>query len=634
MCGIAGILRRDKDAAREAARAMNAAQTHRGPDDEGIESFATRNGTLALGHRRLSIVDLSPAGHMPMQNPGTGDWIVFCGEIYNFLELRAELEGMGDAFRSRTDTEVILKAYERWGEACFEKLCGMFALAIYSSARKELVLARDPLGIKPLYYCWKRDEFAFASETRALVRAGVAAADIDRRALAGMIAYGAVQEPLTIYAGVKALEPGTWAALDLSGKSKGTFARHGRHWEFPEAGTKDGAAALEELRAALSNAARSHLIADVPAGVFLSSGIDSTAVAALCAQSRGGLDAFTVQLSDRPDLDESAPAARSAKELGLRHHLLSLSEAAVRNQTREWIAAQDQPSMDGLNTYVISKAVREQGMIVALSGLGGDELFGGYPSFRDVPKMVRWMRRARVMPAAMRRLGTLTAFYGKSTAQKQKAADTATTAPTIPAMYFRRRRLTGDEDMKRLGFDAQALNLTAEFLPPECEPERGLPRNDAAAAIAILETRFFMRNTLLRDSDVCGMAHGLEIRVPLLDRRVLDCAFALSGAARVPAGGGGPNKPVLINALGELLPKHVLQFNKRGFSLSQAEWMRGPLRDFFESANAVLKKSNRIDANVAAGIWTRFLRSGQGPDWACPWTLGVLGSWMDTAKSA
>jgi asparagine synthase (glutamine-hydrolysing) len=629
MCGISGIFSPDRTAVLNAARAMNAAQRHRGPDDEGIEAIDAPGGTLALAHRRLSIIDLSPAGHQPMTNPETGDWIVFVGEIFNFLELRTELERLGDTFRSRTDTEVILKAFARWGEASFEKLYGMFALALYVRARNELIVVRDPLGIKPLYFTWRGDTFAFASEVRALHAAGLVAGDIDLRAVAGMLAYGAVQEPLTMFKSVSSLEPGTWAAVDLSRAGKAGFARRGRHWDFPGIREPEGGEgeAIEKLQHALSQAARSHLISDVPVGIFLSSGLDSTAVAALCSQARENLNAFSVRLSGQPEMDESAEAAQSARALGLNHHIIEIPENAVRDRAQDWLSAQDQPSMDGLNTYVISRAVRERGMVVALSGLGGDEIFGGYPSFRDVPKMIRWKRRTRMFSPRLLGLAAHAAYLGKSFAQRRKAIETAATEPTVPAMFFRRRRLLTDQELVHLGFDARQLGLTPEFIPPESEPERGLPAHDTAAAISILEARFYMRSTLLRDSDVCSMAHGLELRVPLLDRRVIDCALALPGVMRVPPRNGGPNKPLLVKALGGKLPPHITHLKKRGFNLSQSAWMTGPLRDFFEHALSTLKRSGWVNPAAVSRIWEHFHAGSKGPDWARSWTLGVLGAW-------
>lgn len=630
MCGIAGLISHDERGAVEAVRAMNAAQRHRGPDDEGVHSIALRERYLVLGQRRLSILDLSAAGHQPMRNPDTGDWIVFNGEIYNFLELRRELESLGARFTSACDTEVILKAFAQWGVASFEKLCGMFAFGLYAAKTNELILARDPLGIKPLYYAWQGNAFGFASEVRALKTGRVITGEIDRRAVAGMIAYGAVQEPLTIYAGAKALPPGTWAALDLNADAR-SFSRTGRHWDFPTiaepAGGRSGA--LEKLREVLSVAASSHLLSDVPVGVFLSSGIDSTAIAAMCARSRKDMDAFSLRLVDQPALDESGEASQSAQTLGMRHHILEVSDAEVCVEVRAWLNAQDQPSMDGLNTYVISKAVRARGIVVALSGLGGDEVFGGYSTFHDVPTMLAWRKRTRLLPSTLLGFGARIALARSERSKRQKIVETFSTRASLASMYFRRRRLTPDEDMRALGFDARELNLTPEFLPPECEPERGLPANDAAAAVGILETRFYMGNTLLRDSDGCGMAHGLEIRVPLLDRRVLDVAYALPGSMRVRAVRSGQNKAMLADALAGIIPPRVLSLKKRGFNLSQLRWLRGPLKESFHAGLDVLKKKNIAEASAVARLWSDFLARSHGYDWGQPWAMGVLGTWLD-----
>ncbi|MEI6234865.1 MAG: asparagine synthase (glutamine-hydrolyzing) [Planctomycetota bacterium] len=630
MCGIAGIMMGDRHAARERIRNMNAAQRHRGPNDEGFEELPAGEQLLILAHRRLSIQDLSAAGHQPMHNPDTGDWIIFNGEIYNFKALRLDLEKLGERFQSQCDTEVILKAFARWGMSSFEKLNGMFAFALFSAATQELFLVRDPLGIKPLYYSWHKGAFGFASEVRALKAGRLVSGEIDRRAVAGMVAYGAVQEPLTLYKEAKALPPGTWAVLDLN-SNRQSFARTGRHWDFPVASEPAGGreAALESLREILTDACTSHLVSDVPVGVFLSSGIDSNAIAAVCSKAHKDIDTFSLRLSDQPELDESSEAARSAGALGLRHHIMDVTDAEVCGQTCAWMASQDQPSMDGLNTFVISKAVRSHGIVVALSGLGGDELFAGYPSFKVVPQMIGWRERTQFLPSSLLQFGVKVAFLGRAPSSQRKIADTITTPPTTSAMYFRKKRLTSDSEMRDLGFDARELNLTPEFMPPECEPERGLPAHDSAAALSILESRFYMGNTLLRDSDSCSMAHGLELRVPLLDRRILDFAYSIPGQMRMDKTHSAMNKPMLAGALNGILPPRILGLKKRGFNLSQSRWMHGPLSGVFEDGISALKRSTLTDSKTVGTLWNNFQKSNQGFDWARLWTMGVLGSWCE-----
>ncbi len=650
MCGIAGVfVARDRargvgppagaglGAGASAAgplRTMVQAMTHRGPDDEGLESFPVPGGLLQLGQRRLSILDLSAAGHQPMTQPETGNWLVFNGEIYNYPQLRAELAGAGACFRSRCDTEVILHAYARWGTDCFERLHGMFAIGLYDRGRQRLILARDPLGIKPLYYAAGPWGLAFASELRALVASGLFQGTLDRRALAGLLAYGAVQQPLTLYAQARLLEPGTWVEMDLT-QPAGTAALPARRtfWRFPAPRAPgDYRQALETLRGVLTNAVRSHLLSEVPLGVFLSSGLDSSLLATLSAATAAEtIRTFTVGFADHQAIDEGPIAAETARLLGLEHHPILLGEAEMLHQTERYLHALDQPTLDGLNTYIIAGAVRAHGIKVALSGLGGDELFGGYPSFHQVPRLARWLGRAALMPPAVRREIAGLAFRGRSKAQRQKARELATTPPTVRHLYFRRRRLFSDHELAAFGLSSAALGLDADWLPPESSPADALDGLDPQAAISVLESRFYMGNMLLRDADVFGMAHGLEIRVPLLDRPLLDWVYALPGAWRTPR--GGQNKPLLADAMAGRLNPRLQALPKRGFSLPQAAWMAGPLRPRFEHLMDRVAAAGLVEPEAIRQVWRDFLADQGGPTWSRAWTLGVLGSWLDQHAS-
>ena len=629
MCGIAGILGKNPTEVIAGLQAMNKTQAHRGPDDNGLETYHVPAGFLALGHRRLSILDLSSAGHQPMQNTRTGDWIVFNGEIYNYPELRRQMEHDGIQFQSNCDTEAILYAFELWGTDCFDHLHGMFALAIYDKSEQKLILARDPMGIKPLYYAKTKEGFVFASELRAIISTGLISKEIDRRAVAGLLAYGVVQEPLTMYKDVKLLKAGTIAIADLSiaADSVSTFQTR-TYWNFPAVHTPERPQAVEEIRHLLADAVRSHLMSDVPVGVFLSSGLDSTAIAALCADVvPDHINTFTVSISDHPEMDENPAAEETARLFNTNHHSLHLTEAEVRKQAGAYLACTDQPSLDGLNTYIVSGAVRAQGIKVALSGLGGDEIFGGYPSFRDVAKMLKLSGFAKWIPPNIRSFIARWLFAGKSESQRQKAIEIAGIYPTLKNFYFRRRRLFSDAEIHRFGFNAQELNLDENFLPPESEPGRGLDGQDVYNAVSILESRFYMGNTLLRDSDVFGMAHGLEIRVPFLDRNLVSYALSLPGKWRTAA--NGVKKPLLSDAMGDKLRADLKKLPKRGFTLPQAAWMAGSLRSQFEHLSDTVKNSGLIDPLGVSAAWQNFLADQTGPTWARAWLLGVLGAWLE-----
>jgi len=634
MCGIAAVFLKDRLQAEDAVRAMNRAQVHRGPDDDGRQAIDVPGGTLALGHQRLSILDLSPAGHQPMRNPETGDWVTYNGEIYNYPELRRELESAGVAFRSRCDTEVILHGFARWGESCFDRLHGMFAIAIYHKDSQRLILARDPLGMKPLYYAISAEGLVVASELRALRASGLVSDEIDRRALAGLLAYGAVPCPLTMFRHVRLLEPGTFGWYDVSsapGVERSLQTR--RYWDFPSPkAISSREEAVEGVRDRLETAARRHLLSDVPVGIFLSSGLDSTAVATLCARGEpDALNTFTVNLADHPEIDESRVAEETARTLGARHENVWLSDSDLRASAGHWLECLDQPSVDGLNTHIVSEAVKDRGMKVALSGLGGDEVFGGYSGFHEVPRLVRWARRGRCVPGPARGKIAELACLRKSKAQRRKANELARTRPTLRSICLRRRRLFSDFEMETLGFSRAELDLNEDFLPPETNPDRALDGLSPEAAVGVLEARFYMGNMLLRDSDVFGMAHALEIRVPFLDRGIVDYVFSLPGKWRVRD--NGTNKPLLVAALGERLRPEIVSLRKRGFSLPYSSWMSGPLCEQFESLLDATRSSGLVNESAVSQVRDDFLADAEGPTWSRAWLLGVLGAWTNHQRS-
>ncbi len=630
MCGIAGILSADSLMAEQAVRAMNRCQAHRGPDDTGVKVLNVPGGGLVLGHQRLSILDLSSAGHQPMKNPHTGDWIVYNGEVYNYPGLRSEMESEGIVFRSRCDTEAILYSYARWGVECFDRLEGMFAIALYDSRKQRIVFARDPLGIKPLYYAITEKGLIFSSELRAIKASGFVECSIDRRAVAGLLAYGSVPGPLTMFKGVRLLEPGVWGSFDLPfvpGRNRSLSIA--RIWNFPAPkAVSDRREAVLETRARLEMAARKHLLSDVPVGVFLSSGLDSTAVATLCARMEtDSINTFTVSLADYPAIDENPIAGKTARLIGTRHHSITLEDSVVRRLTHSWLNSMDQPSVDGLNTFIISGAVREQGIKVALCGLGGDEIFGGYSGFSVIPKIMYWCRVGSKLPPFVRSALAGTIFAGKYKSQREKARELAQTAPVLESIYFRLRRLFSDKSMQCLGFEPDGLDLNDEFLPREISFRGELHCSDPEACISVLESRFYMGNTLLRDADVCGMAHGLEIRVPLLDRVLVDYVYSLPGKWRVMR--KGVNKPLLVEALGVGFRPEILSLRKRGFDLPIQHWMTGHLRPYCEHLLQKICDSGEIEPSAAKRVWNDFLSEPCSPAWSRAWLLIVLGAWYD-----
>ena len=380
-----------------------------------------------------------------------------------------------------------------------------------------------------------------------------------------------------------------------------------RFWDFPAPlGVKDRLEAVAQVHDLLRDAVRRHLLSDVPIGLFLSSGLDSTALAVLCAHAAPeAVNTFTVSLEGSSEFDENPLAAETARLLGARHQAISLTKSEVRAQAERWFDAIDQPTIDGLNTFIISGAVRECGIKVALSGMGGDELFGGYSCFQQLPRLAPLGALARCIPGAQRGKIAKALFAGISPTQRRKARDMAMSHLDLPALTLGRRRLFSADEIHGFGFDRSGLGLDEYYLPPEAEPQRGTAGRDPQSAISILESRFYMGNMLLRDADVFGMAHGLEIRVPFLDRQLADYVLALPGRWRVMR--KGINKPLLVDAMGGDLRRDILRRRKTGFSLPYADWMTGPLRDRCEGMIDTLKRSNMVDSEAVGQTWQDFL---------------------------
>jgi asparagine synthase (glutamine-hydrolysing) len=625
MCGIAGVIGRDPDAVRSALDRLTRGQCHRGPDDQGAEVYPFGPGWLGLGHRRLSILDVSPLGHQPMSHGPTGCRITYNGEVYNFHRLRRELEAEGDRFHSGSDTEVILAGLARHGPGFIRRLEGMYAFGLFDPRAGTLLLARDPAGIKPLYVARTADALVFASEVRAVLATGLVPRTASPAGLASLLAYGSLAQPLTLFETVRMAGPGAWQTIRAT--PGGWAADPPVVWWTPPPPEPAPPAALvvSRTRELLDAAVRDHLVSDVPVGVFLSAGLDSATIAGLAARHRPDLRTFTVGFGDQPDPDEVATAARTARRFRLPHTPIRLPMDAAEEAALDWLSAADQPSMDGLNTFVIARAVRAQGIKVALSGLGADELFGGYPSFREVPRLRRLAWAAARLPGAARRAVAAVLTAGRGAGARAKLADMLAGAGDIASLALQRRRLLSDGQMAALGLNAPALGLSADWLPRAAADI--LPGGDDVGwAVSVIESRFYQTNVLLRDSDANGMAHGLEIRVPFLDQRLLDWGHRLSGPVRFPT--NQPPKALLRNAVPDLLDTDVLSRPKTGFALPLARWMVGPLRSMCEDRLGVVKDFGLVRPAGADAVWRSFASRPDSPAWSRALTLVALGDYL------
>lgn len=634
MCSISGVFSISDFESRnselkESVCRMNTAMRHRGPDDQGVfeHHSDSENLQVILGNTRLSIIDTSNAGHQPMLDPETGNCITYNGETYNFRELRHEIGDEFGPWRSSTDTEVVLRAYRKWGIEAFGKLRGMFALAIWDQRKRELVLARDPFSIKPLYYSTGYGTshlFMFASEVRALLASGQVARRVDRNGIVSYLAFGSVQSPRTLIDKVRSLMPGEYLVVKIDDRKldvrSGSF-NSAADCAVTELGSRREA--VSELRGRLEQSVRAHLVSDVPLGVFLSGGIDSSALVALMSRvSKEPPRTFSVVFDERR-YSEASRSRLVANRFHTHHRELLLQEDQLLALLPESIRSFDQPSMDGINTYVVSKAVKDAGITVALSGLGGDELFAGYPSFR---RLLRLQSSSQLTRRVLRIVSGAGRVALNGSVRRNKFWQLAASEGTPEDVYRITRQLFAPETVSRL------TNSASETLAVEkLDSSRD---TDLINAMSRLELQGYMANTLLRDTDSMSMAHSLEVRVPFVDIDVVRFSRTIPGPWKLNGNPQHLPKPLLADALSDLLPKDFLSRKKMGFTLPFEQWMQSRLQDEISS---VLTDSHRLstaglNAAVAQDVWGRFLKSPSDVGWSRPWSLYVLAKWCETNR--
>jgi asparagine synthase (glutamine-hydrolysing) len=594
--------------------------------------------------RRLSIIDLA-GGQQPIWNETHDVAVVMNGELYNYKEVRERLSRLGHKFKTQSDTEILVHAWEEWGEDCLSEIRGMFALAIadfrkHYTSGPVLFLGRDPLGIKPLYYTQGPEGFAFASEVRALRASGLADGGLSQDALTAYLLFGSVSEPVTMFEGVFSLPPGHRMLVYVPDRRK--IPRTHPWWDprrSPAAkdpkGPTDFKGAAQQTRALLQDAVRAHLIADVPVGLFLSSGLDSGAIAALAAREHPGIQSFTLAFPGT-EYDESELTRRVAAHCGTQHEEVPLDGNAVVARMDEVLGALDQPSADGVNTFFVSWAAREVGLKVALSGLGGDELFAGYSTFASVPKLERLAVMAHLFPGAVRRVtrklvqGVLANFMARDAAAKGAAAWSDT--GKLPHAYFFARAMFVPEDLRALiepRFRPSSIAVDGTTLEPTwmgwlqraADESR---RMEPVGAVSWLEMRCYMANMLLRDTDSVSMARSLEVRVPLLDTPLVEFMCALPDEARRVK---GRQKALLVDALKDVLPPEIVDQKKRTFTLPWEQWLRGALRPKIEASFGEIGAplQGHLKQDGVKNVWRAFL-AGQ-TTWSRVWAIFVLNEW-------
>ena len=633
MCGIAGIalgVNRVLPDMRQRLLAMQEAMAHRGPDDDGL--YTSADDRLGLVNCRLAIRDRSPAGHMPMSNAEGTIWITYNGEIYNTDEPRSELERLGHTFVSESDTEVILRGYEAWGEQVVERLRGIFAFAILDlrseNGVSRLLLVRDRVGIKPLYYAGTPDLFVFASELKGLLASGLVSRENSPAGLVGYLMLGAVPDPLTVYHNVYALESACMLNLPL--RDVALVPSQTRYWFMPtdtdESANHDDA--VEEVRKLLEESVRIRLVGDVPLGAFLSGGLDSSSVVALMRKATSGPLRTCSMIFAEHDYNEASYSRAVAKAVGAEHYERLITSQDVEKELDHIMWAMDQPTVDGVNTYFVSKVAREAGLTVALSGLGGDELFGGYPkTFRGVPRLLYALRLAQATPLG-NRVARAALEVLPNHRRWAKVQDALNRPPSIASAYLTHRGLFSPSEVRSL-VTPEVWEAAMKVFEPVAyitKQSKFCTKGNPSAIfdwVSHAELSTYTCNQLLRDTDIMSMAHSLEVRVPLLDHRLVEAVLRLSPGIKSIGSG---LKPFLTKVMEEILPPTVLERKrKQGFTFPFELWLRGGLQKRMEASLNDVGSESWLQADAVRGVWADYQRKKR--HWAQVWSLALLAGW-------
>jgi asparagine synthase (glutamine-hydrolysing) len=625
MCGINGLLGiENKDKSKAVLAKMNTKMAHRGPDDEGIFS----DNQIALGQRRLSIIDLTSGGHQPMWSNDKRFCIVYNGELYNFKELKFDLERSSRGseikpyhFITNSDTEVILAAYTAWGKDCLKKFNGMYGFAIWDTVKKELFIARDRLGVKPIYYSYKNQVLAFSSEIRSLLEAEIVPRKLNADALIDYLRYQTVHAPQTMVKDVFMLMPGHYIIANTND------VKIEKYWDINQyvASNNEELAyddVCKNVNKLFEKAVQRRLVADVPFGAFLSGGIDSSAVVGMMSKvSNTKVKTFSVVFDDEK-FSEAKYAQLIAKKFNTEHHEIKLTPNDFKNELNDALLAMDHPSGDGPNTYVVSKATKNAGITMALSGLGGDELFAGYDIFNRTLKLdkLKWLSGIPGISLAAKINKALRPGVSSAKIAELLDLNSLNFKNTYP---LSRQVLLEDQITKLLKHKSNTKNAVAAIV-------NGIKVNkgNLLAAVSVAEITTYMQNVLLRDTDQMSMAHALEIRVPFLDYELVEYVIALKDHYKIPV----TPKKLFVDAMGEMLPPEIVNRPKMGFTLPWKNWLKTDLKSLCENNLNLLCKSPYFNAKEIDTLWQRFLNDDPFITWSRIWYLVVLQSWITENK--
>lgn len=622
MCGINGFISEKFSGGEKLSvvRKMNQTLAHRGPDNDGIWN----DDLVCLGHRRLSIIDLSEEGNQPFYSADKRYVIVYNGELYNYKELKLDLQRTPQGshqppyfFRTQSDTEVILAAYIRWGLKCLDYFNGMYAFAIYDTEEKKLVIARDRIGVKPLYYHFGEEGFMFSSEIRPIIHSGIKSFSLNRDVLGEYAMYQTVFAPNTIIKGIKTLMPGHILEFE---KGKANISKYySLNKISTQAKDLSYSEICKEVNELLGQSVQRRLISDVPFGAFLSGGIDSSAVVGLMSMvSAEKVQTFNVSF-DESEFSESKYARLIAKKFNTQHHEIKLRPEDFLKQLPEALAATDHPGGDGPNTYIVSKATKNAGVTMALSGIGGDELFAGYDVFKRMHELQKksWLnaipqfaRKAAGYAIQKKRQNVGGNKINELLGQKRINFNSA--YPLNRSLY------TQSELARLIKIDSpfKTVNSIVSDVPQI--------ENHLLSAVSIAEIDTYLQNILLRDADQMSMAVALEVREPFLDYKLIEFVLSVSDNHKFPH----TPKKLLTDSLGDLLPGEIINRPKMGFTLPWQHWLKNELRAFGEKNMMEFSKMEFCYEPEIDNLWKRFLADDKQVNWSRVWHLITLNHWL------
>jgi asparagine synthase (glutamine-hydrolysing) len=622
MCGISGIISSSytENKCRSVVQGMNQMLAHRGPDNDGI----WQEEHVCLGHRRLSIIDLSPESNQPLLSNDQRYVIVYNGELYNYRELKLQLQGAVQGstappyfFKTESDTEVVLAAFIRWGSQCLQYFNGMYAFAIYDTVEKQLFIARDRIGVKPLYYYYGEDAFLFASEIRPIIHSGIKQFSLNREAVAEYFAYQTVHAPNTIIKGIKMLLPGHYLEY------KDGKASISQYYTVNKIQSAVGELPYGEICSGvnklLTHSVQQRMVSDVPFGAFLSGGIDSSAVVGLMSKvSAEPINTFNISF-DETEFSESIYARLIAKRFNTRHHEIKLKPQDFLEDLPEALAAMDHPGGDGPNTYVVSKATRKAGITMALSGIGGDELFAGYDVFKRMSELQHktWLNNVPLF--ARKAAGFVLRKKEKSVRANKIAELISQKEISLNSAYPLNRSVFTKDELATLLRSPDAFKQINAIVA-------GVPqiKGHLLTAVSLCEIRTYLQNVLLRDTDQMSMAVALEVREPFLDFQLLEFVLGVKDEDKYPH----TPKKLLTDSLGDLLPQEIIMRPKMGFTLPWQHWLRKELKSLCEKNMSELASRDFCNKNEVLSLWHRFLAKDKTVSWSRIWHLVVLNVWL------